>query len=35
MNVAKAKQLEEVREISAITYGFLASKPCLNRLRCR
>jgi hypothetical protein len=33
MNVTKAKQLEEVREISAITYGFLASKPCLNRLR--
>ena len=26
MNVTKAKQLEEVREISAITYGFLASK---------
>jgi hypothetical protein len=26
MNVKKAKQLEEVREISAITYGFMASK---------
>ena len=23
MNVTKAKQLEEVREISAITYGFM------------
>ena len=26
MNVTKATQLEEVREISAITYGFMASK---------
>ena len=26
MNVTKAKQLEEVREIPAITYGFMASK---------
>jgi hypothetical protein len=31
MNVKKAKQLEEVREISAITYGFMASNRLLKK----
>jgi 2-hydroxy-4-(methylsulfanyl)butanoate S-methyltransferase len=32
MNVANAKQIEEVREISAITYGFMASKTLFAAL---
>ena len=32
MNTTRTKQVEEVREISAITYGFMASKALFAAL---